>query len=182
MKLMISLGLLGLVFANASWAKMNLKPGIWEIKSTMTLDGKKMDPQAELKKAMADLPPEQQKMMKEMIDTMAKEKGVRHGGDGMQLCLDEKALNSPKSLVGNEDNQDCDYKIDDKDPKNISMSFTCKDGSHGQGSWNLSSETEYKGKMDVESKDHKKSSMDYKAKFVSADCKGLKPISSQPKK
>lgn len=163
-------------------AKLGLKTGLWEIESSFNSEGKTIDPQAQMREAMAKMPPDQAKKMKEMMAQMGKSHGVSVGPTGHRICLDDLSLSSAQNLSPQDERKNCEYKIDEKNPKIITMSFNCKDGATGKGNWELFSDLAYKGSMSFLDKNQKRGSVSFNGKFLGSDCQGLKPVGTHTNK
>ncbi len=159
-------------------AAQNLKPGLWEISNKMSGNAEMSSAMADAQKAMASLPPEQRKMMEEM---MAKQ-GVRMGGGAggamaVQVCMSKEMVerNELPAQQG-----DCKTTSQGRSGNTMKMAFTCTNPpSSGEGQVTFISSDAYSSKMNVTTVvngKQEKMTMDGSGRFVSADCGTLKPM------
>ena len=154
---------------------IGLNPGLWEVKVKIKNGDQEVDPQAEVKKAMANMPPEQRKQMEAVLA----QHGAAMGGDsGMKVCFTAEQLADGKFL-GHRPHDNCESSITHQSSSQVAMSFKCKDGTNGSGEWKLDGKTTYSGHMKMTKKDGKLTEITQVGKFVSADCGNVKSFSSQ---
>ncbi len=134
---------------------------------------REIDPQAELKKAMGQMSPEQQKQMMAMMGKSGLNLAPS-GNGGTQICYTKDLLSQMQNL-GHDPSRNCESKITEQNSKRMAMDFTCKDGSTGKGEWNFKSSNAYEGKMQF-TKDGRVSEVTQKAKFLSSNCGNIKPF------
>jgi hypothetical protein len=173
------------VFACAAGAQ-SLKPGLWEINQKMQMSGAQGDRMAQMQQQMANMPPEQRKMMEEM---MAKQ-GVKMGqggpgGGGMsiQMCMTKEMAehNEVQAQRG-----DCKTTQQSRSGSTMKMAFTCTNPpSSGEGEVTFASPESYHMKMmvntQVEGKPQKMN-MDATGKWLGSDCGNIKPRVPSTKK
>lgn len=154
---------------------MNMKPGLWEIKTKMkSAKGETTDPMAHMKEAMAKMPPAQRKQMEAM---MAKN-GTVFGGEGIKTCYTKESLNDDAALMNQKKGPSkCTTKILEKSSSKTKMEFSCEDGSKGTGEWNFSGNEKYNGVMKLTTAKGQTSEILHDANFISSDCGNVKPIS-----
>lgn len=173
LSLKTSLILSSLIFTSTAMAfKFDLKPGLWEVSHKSEMGGK--DLSAQMKKAeeaMKKMPPEQRKMMEQMM----KSKGVDvSGGPGkIKVCYTNEMIEK-RSLMQGQTNCKIENQKDLSD--GISFEFKCENGS-GKAEYHLKGNTAYNGKMDIQSK-RGNMKMNFDGKFLTADCGDVKPIQS----
>lgn len=159
-------------------AAQNLKPGLWEISNKMSGNAEMSSAMADAQKAMASLPPEQRKMMEEM---MAKQ-GVRMGGGAggamaVQVCMSKEMVerNELPAQQG-----DCKTTSQGRSGNTMKMAFTCTNPpSSGEGqvvftspeaySMKMASTTTVKGKPE-------KMDMQTSGRWLGGDCGTVKPF------
>lgn len=171
MKLLITLFTLSLSLA--AHASFELTPGLWDVKYTIKTDGKTFDPQAEIKKAMDKMTPEQRKQMEAMLS-----KAGNHSisADGMKICLTKEMLAKDNALM-QKDNKDCKMNFTEKSPTKISAKFTCKNGTTGTANWNFKSAGKaYDGQVTVTQSKTESAEITHEGTWASADCGKVKPI------
>lgn len=157
---------------NAQAFNFNLKPGLWEVTHKTEMDGK--DLSAQMKKAeaaMKKMSPEQRQMMEQMM----KSKGVDvSGGPGKIKVCYTKEMIEKRSLMQGQANCKIENQKDLND--GISFEFKCDSGT-GKAEYHLKNDTNYFGKMDVQSK-RGNMKMDFNGKFLATDCGDVKPMQS----
>ena len=162
----------------------NLKPGLWEINSTMQSDSGEMEKSiADMQKQMAAMPPEQRQIMQEM---MARQ-GVRMGSSGPG-AIDIKVCMTREMVERNEiatPQGDCKNTYAPRSGNAMKMSFVCTDPpSSGQGQVNFLNPQAYTTKLTVNTRVNgkdEKVSMDGQAKWLASECGTIKPLGSVKK-
>ncbi len=154
-------------------AFLNMKPGLWEVKTKMkTLSGDQ-DPMARMKQSMAKMPPEQRKQIEEM---MAKH-GLSINGSTIKICYTKDMLKDAEAMAKNHQQRaGCTNRIINQTSTNFSMSFSCEDGSNGTGNWAIHGNESYDGVIKFTDKKGKHSEINHTAKFISSDCGEVKPL------
>lgn len=166
-----------IVLFNAPAGAQALKPGLWENSFTMkSTSGGMEKAMAEMQAQMAKMPPEQRKMMEQM---MAKQ-GVGMGpkGNTVKFCMtpEDAARQELPAADGN-----CKQKITRRSGNTLAMSFTCTGNppSTGEGEYTVVSDTAYSGKSVVNTTVNGKPErmdMTVAGKWLAADCGAIKPI------
>ena len=158
-----------------------LKPGLWEVSNTMQSGSGEMDKaMAQMKQEMESMPPEQRKMMQDM---MAKQGvGVGAGGMTVKICMTKEMIE--RNDIGTQEG-DCKTSHSPWVGNTMKMSFTCtKPPSSGEGQISVVSPQAYNVKMTVNTASKGKPermAMDSKGKWLSAECGAIKPA-GMPKK
>lgn len=174
MKILISLSSIALLTsASALAAPVPITPGLWEVTMKVNAGGKDIDPQAELKKAMEKMTPEQRKQVEMMIASS----GAAFDEEGLKICYAKEQLADAK-VLGHDPRQSCTSKLTSQTKDKIAMTFKCEDGSTGKGEWNISKPTAYTGHMDFVRQNGKKTRIDQVARFVNAECGTVKPFAA----
>lgn len=168
------------VFASAAGAQ-SLKPGLWEITNKMQSGSGQMEQQmAQMQQQMASMPPDQRKMIEEM---MAKQ-GVKVGGGGMsvKVCM-TKDMVERNELPAQQG--DCKTTQQSRTGNTMKMAFTCTNPpSSGEGHVTFASPEAYSMQMAVNTTVQgkpEKVNMDGSGKWLGADCGSIKPA-AMPKK
>lgn len=163
-----------LVFASPfAHSALNMKPGLWGLDMKVLHNGKEFNPAAEMQKAMAKMPEAQRKKMMEMMGEKANV-GVGKNGE-TEVCYSKKILENPESL-GNQSGQKCDTKVVTQTADKVVTKFKCEDGSSGDASWTFSSPVNMTGLVNLVDPKGRASQINYKGKFIKADCGKIKPI------
>jgi len=168
-----------LAFSGAALAQsIQIKAGLWE----HGYDMKSSDPRVEaamkqMQQSMASLPPDQRKMMEDM---MAKQGvGIGPKGNTVRVCMTQADVERGPS----QPEPGC-TQTSKRNGNAWSMSFQCKGPppSSGEGQVTLLSPTAYQGQFDirvVEDGKPMKMQMSQRGKWLGADCGNVKPISSR---
>ncbi|ROZ78690.1 DUF3617 domain-containing protein [Ramlibacter sp. WS9] len=179
--LLVAAGMVAFVgTANAQ----NLKPGLWEITNKMQTAGGQMEQQmADMQKQMAAMPPEQRKMMEEMMAQRGmKMGGGAGGGMAIKICL-TKEMVEKNELPAQQG--DCKTTQQSRTGNSMKMAFACTNPpSSGEGHVVFTSPEAYHSKMvittAVQGKPEKITS-EGNGKWLGADCGTIKPM-MPPKK
>ena len=160
----------------------SMKPGLWEINNKMQSDNPEMAAQmAKMKEQIAAMPPEQRKMMEEMV---AKRGGHMPGmgGDGSivtKMCMTKEMAARHEVPVQHDATHDCTHTRTPGLGKTMKVSFTCtKPPSSGEGEMSFG-DGSYAMKMTVTSNRKGKPEtmhMDVSGKWLGADCGDVKPF------
>lgn len=174
MKTLLLFTAVSLALSLSAFAAENpLKPGLWEMSSTMKMGDKKINPQLEMEKAVANLPAEQRKRMAEMMAKSGGGSNVSSGG-WVKVCYTREML--ARKDFGTEARRECTSTIKEQTAKRMTVDFKCQDGSTGSGEWNFLSPALYDGKMKFVQKSGEKSEMTVSGRFIKDDCGDVKPI------
>lgn len=173
------------VTAGASFgaSAQNLKPGLWEITHKMQGGGADMAAaMADMQREMASMPPEQRKMMQEMMAKQGVQMGAGGpGGMSARVCMTKEMVerNEIPARQG-----DCRTTQQSRSGNTIKMAYTCTHPpSSGSGQVTIKSPEAYTMQMRMTSKiDGKSETMEMSGagKWLSADCGSVKPM--QPPK
>lgn len=151
---------------------VEMLPGLWEFSSDeIEVNGMQMPGVAEMIEQMEDLPPEQKKMMEDMLA----EQGVELGARGMRICLSEAQVKSRKLPF--QDEPGCSQEVTEQTERNWTFTFQCDDAK-GRGETRLISEREVSSLIESEYRVGDQqgiSSMKSQGKWVSTDCGSLEP-------
>lgn len=171
------------VFAACSIAMsafaQDLKPGLWEISNKLSSASGEMEKaSAEMQAQMAGMPPEQRKMMEDM---MAKQ-GVKMGGGApgdmvVKTCMTQEQVerNELPAQQGK-----CKSKTQPRAGNVVKMSFTCTDPpSSGDAVYTFVSPEAFTSKVVVRSSAQGRAetmNMNAKGRWLGADCGTVKPM------
>lgn len=161
MKLLLSLVFLMIPSLVLS-AQLDMKPGLWEIEMVIEMNGKKVDPMAEMRKAMEKMPKAQQEMMMKQMGKVKQ--------NFTEICYTKEMLNAPEKFRADEDDKECDYKIKKQTATSLDMDFTCKDGSKGTTLVTVNNKNSYKMVTKATGPKGEKVGMNYSGKFKQASC------------
>ena len=178
MKSRHALAVLALAALSTGAFAQNMKPGLWEVTSNMkTGSGEMEKARAQMQQQMASMPPEQRKMMEEM---MAKQ-GMKMGAGGatsVRMCMTKEMAARNQLPVQNQGT--CTTTQSPISGGRMKFSFTCKNPpSSGSGEVSFTGDTAYSMKMKATSTiQGKPQDIDMAAtgKWIGADCGNIKPI------
>jgi len=162
-----------------------MKPGLWEISHKMQSNGGELGAKmAAAQEQMAKLPPEQRKMMEDMMAKQGVTMGAGGPGGGMtmKICMTKEMTERDEVPAGQ---GDCTSTKSPRVGNTMKIAFTCtKPPSSGEGQITFNGSDAYAMKMTVNTTvkgQPQKMDMDSSGKFLSADCGSVKPI-ALPKK
>lgn len=154
-------------------AQQKLAPGLWETK--MNVGGKDMEAaMARARAQMAQMPPEQRKMME---SAMAKQGVGLTGAGGIRYCLGKEQ--AERGDVPQDKDGRCKRDSVKTSGNTTSFAFTCTEPpSKGEGTITFTSDKAYSMKMNVTSTidgQTRTTEMTQNATWLGADCGDLKP-------
>jgi hypothetical protein len=165
-----------LVSAEAS-AQTRMRPGLWEHSFTMKSQSGQMEKaMSDMQQQMASMPPEQRKMMEEM---MAKQ-GMNMGAQGrsVRMCITKEQ--AERDELPQQDGS-CNQQVVQRSSNMIKVKFTCTGNppASGESEVTFSSPTAYTGKSIVNTTVDgrpERMMMDQTGKWLSPDCGNVKPM------
>lgn len=173
-----------LVLASFGVGAQSLKPGLWETSNKIQM-GAAMDKEmAQMQQQMASMPPEQRKMM---TDMMAKQgvgmgAGAAPGTTSVRICMTKEMAERNEIPAGQ---GDCKSTVSPRSGNTMKFSFRCVNPpSSGEGEISFLSPEAYTTKMTVSTTTQgkpEKMSMEGSSKWLSADCGAVKPMSATKK-
>jgi hypothetical protein len=193
------------VSLNAQAIHVDMKPGLWEHSfkftegsmGTITSAQQEQMTKAmeEMKKQMASLPPEQRKMMEDMMAKQGikvSDKGIDMAAQGVHISKDGTTV---KACITQEDinrgdmpqaDENCEQNITQVSATSFKATYVCKGEhpSHGEGEMTFQSDKAYTGKMKFTSEMNKKQETmegESSGKWLSSDCGTIKPYSAKAK-
>ena len=163
MKPIIPLCTAALLFGALPVQALEMLPGLWEFSSdNIEVDGTQMPGMAEMVEQMKGLPPEQKKMMEEMLAAQ----GVELGAGGVRMCLSEAQVKSRELPF--QDEPGCSQELVERTDSLWKFTFDCPDAK-GKGETRLI-ESDYRvGTQEGNSR------MQSLGKWLGKDCGSLKP-------
>ncbi len=157
-----------------------MKPGLWEITNNMQSGGKDLTAaMAGMQKQMAAMPPEQRKMMEDMMAKQGVKIGAGSGG-GMtvKMCMTQEMVD--RNQISPPHQGDCTNTASPRVGGAMKFAFKCtKPPASGQGEVNFSSSEAYTMKMTTTtSAGGAERTMDMQAsgKWLGSNCGDIKPI------
>lgn len=170
---------LGLLAASASLAQpAKMQPGLWEQQVTMKSASGQMEAQmAQMQQQMASMPPEQRKMVEQMMARQGVGMGAAGQPHTVRLCITPEQ--AERQDVAQHDGN-CKQELLQRSGSTLRYRFTCtgENAATGEGEYTLASPASYSGKasvvMQVKGKPEKMD-MTAQGRWVSADCGAIKP-------
>ena len=166
---------LALFGASITVHAQRLSPGLWETTMAMKAQGGEMEAAgAKMQEQMAAMPPEQRKMMEEM---MAK-RGVAVSGGGMNTsvrsCISKERAERGDLPEQGERERNCKRDSVERSGSTVKFKISCSNPpSTGAGEFTFSSDKAYSGKLVFDTQAHGKPQrmeMQQQAKWLGADC------------
>jgi len=177
--LVLSTALLTALVAGAQ--PQSLQPGLWEFTTRMSGAGASETNAAmqKMQKEMAAMPPEQRKMMQDMMAKQGLQMGTAGGGAmTMKVCLTQELLDRNELASGQRG--DCKNTWSPRSGNTMKFSFTCNNPpGNGEGEVTFISRESYTSRMSVTtSASGKPEKMDINGsgKLLGKDCGTLKPL------
>ena len=172
-----SLAIATLLITALPAAAQNMKPGLWEVQNKMGGEqGAQMAAaQAQMQQQMTSMPPEQRKMMQDM---MAKQ-GVNMapgagGGMAVRICVTKEMASRNEAPA---QRGDCKQEQFQRSGNTTKFKFTCNNPpSSGEGTVTLHNPESYTMHMKMTGGRQGPMTMDAQGKFISSDCGSVKPI------
>lgn len=202
MKLRLVAGLVvfSSVSLNAYALKVDMKPGLWEhafkfdkgsLGAVSGVQPEQISAALEgMKQQMANLPPEQRKMMEDMMAKQGikvSDKGIDMAAQGLSITKDGTKVNAciTQAEIDRgempQTDENCEQKITQVSPKFFKATYSCK-GEHpsqGEGEITFQSDKAYTGKMKMVTQINGKSETiqgSQTGKWLSSDCGDIKPL------
>ncbi len=177
---LISVALASGAFGAAAQA---LKPGLWEINNKMSSSSGEMEKaMAEAQKQLASMPPDQRKLMEDMMAKQGVGMGAGAGATSVKVCMTKEMVE--RNEVATQQG-DCKHTSSPRTGNTLKFSFVCsKPPSTGEGQVTFVSPEAYTMKMTLSSTANgkpEKMKLDASGKFLSAECGSIKPL-AMPKK
>ena len=183
----LSSGLLGLLLLGAAGlaSAQTMKPGLWEVNTKMQGQngGADMsDAMAKAQKRMESLPPEQRKMVQDMMAKQGIQMSSNGTGGGMtiKMCLTQEMVERNEITSQHTETQkDCTHTRSPRSGNTMQFSFTCTNPARsGEGTVTFTSPEAYSMTMDSTSTIHgapQKMSMQTNSRWLGSDCGDVKP-------
>jgi hypothetical protein len=163
----------GLALAQAQ----KMRPGLWEHSFTMKSQSGQMEKaMSEMQQQLASMPPDQRKMMEQMMAQQGRGMGAK--GSSIQMCITKEQAERdevPQQEGG------CSQQVMQRTANTIKVKFSCTGNppTSGESEVTFASPTAYTGKSvvntTVEGKPERMT-MDQSGKWLSADCGSIKPM------
>ena len=186
MKTKILLATAGLAVLSLPALSQSMKPGLWEISNKMQgAGGGQVDQaMAQAQKEMANMPPDQRKMVEEMMAKRGVKMGAGGPGGGMsvRVCMTREMVE--KNEVPTQ-RGDCKNTQQSRSGNTMKMAFVCTNPpSSGEGQITFVSNEAYNMQMAVSTQVQgkpEKVNMESSGKWLGGDCGDIKPMAAPRK-
>lgn len=154
-----------------------IKPGLWEVKQKPQLDPARQAQMDEAQKQLANLPPEQRKMMEQMMAQRGISMNFAESGMAIKICIspEQAAKNSPPVDTQGK----CKHDIS-RNGANTLVRFSCTEPvMEGESQITAKGGDSYTSITRVTSQRHGKvetMSTHGEGRWLGSDCGGLKPV------
>lgn len=155
------------------------RPGLWEMNSKMGGNPEIDAAMAQMQKQMASMPPEQRKMMEDMMAKQGVNIAAGPGGTmAMKVCITPEM--AARQEMPTQTEGDCKTTITSRSANGMKMNFVCQNPpSSGEGTYTFNGDTSYTMKMVMQSVQNGKPqnvTIDGQGKWLSKDCGAIKPM------
>jgi len=188
MKLTIAIAAVLLATSAATASAQTMKPGLWEITTQMQGgSGEMAGAMAQAQKQMESMPPEQRKMMQDMMAKQGVQMGAS-GGGGMtvKICMTQEMVDRNEVSARQSTSQsDCTHTNSPRVGNTMKFSYVCaKPPSSGEGQVTFTSPEAYNMKMTTTGTlrgKPEKMEMQTAGRWLGSNCGTVKPL-EMPKK
>jgi len=164
-------------------AQQSMKPGLWEISNKMGGSPEMDQAMAKMQAQMASMPPEQRKMMQDMMAKQGVNIGTSASGAmSVKICITQEMIdnNELSAPAG-----DCKTTSSPRVGNSMKLSYVCtKPPSSGEGQVTFAGPEAFNSRMTVNttaSGKTEKMTLEGQGKWLSAECGAIKPV-ARPKK
>lgn len=165
----------GVLASQALAQAQKMQPGLWEHSFTMKTQGGQMEnAMAQMQQQLANMPPEQRKMVEQM---MAKQGlGMGNKANSVKVCISKEQA----ELDRMPQQEGCTQKVERLNASTVKVAFECKGNppSSGEGTLTFSKPTAYTGQFKVKTvvnNQPEQIDMAQSGQWLAADCGNLKP-------
>ncbi|HMN92133.1 MAG TPA: DUF3617 domain-containing protein [Hydrogenophaga sp.] len=175
--------LLALVLASlacsAGWAQ-TIRPGLWEVSQRVSGNPEMDAAMARMRQQMAAMPPEQRKMMEDMMarQGVSVPKSGASGDMSVRVCISPEMASRqemPQQTEG-----DCTTRVTSRSSQSMKVRFECKNPpSSGEGTYTFQGDTGYTMQMAMKTVRNGKTetmNLDGQGKWLAADCGNIRPV------
>jgi hypothetical protein len=154
-----------------------LQPGLWEQSMTMkTASGEMEARMAQMQQQMASMPPEQRKMIEDMMAKQGVGMGARSNSVRVCVSAEQAARGDMPQHDGN-----CKQELLERTGTTVRYRFACtgERPTSGEGEYTMTSPTAYNGRASVVTQikgKPEKIDMTQTGRWVGADCGTIQPL------
>lgn len=176
MKSLVRLALLACVSLPALVQAQGMKPGLWEMTQKPQLDPAQQAKMEQMQKQLANMPPEQRKMMEQMMGQRGMSVSAMAGGViSVKSCISKEQAERHEMPVN--ENGRCKHDIQ-RSGRTVKSHFVCTDpASEGDGEFTFDSPEHYSNKLTIKRGD-KVMTITGEARWLGADCGDIKPATA----
>ncbi len=179
----LSSGCLGLVLVGCAGLAnaQAMKPGLWETATQMQGgSGEMSDAMAKAQKQMESMPPEQRKMVQDMMAKRGMQMGSNGAGMTIKTCITQEMVDRSEFASHHSENQnDCTHTRSPRTGNTMQFSFVCtKPPSNGEGTVTFTSSEAYSMNLTTNSTINgrpQKMTMQSNSRWLGSDCGDIKP-------
>ena len=162
----------------------SMKPGLWEMTQKIGGNAKLDQAQAQMQQQMASMPPEQRKMIEDMMAKQGVKVGAAAGGGtSVKVCMTKEM--AERNEVPTQAQGDCKSTVSDRSASGMKIAFSCANPpSSGEGQVRFAGPEAYSMKMTVKTTvqgQPETMTMDGGGKWLAADCGSVKPLAAAKK-
>jgi hypothetical protein len=166
------------VSAIAASPKSPMSPGLWEVTSKVTSDDPKVQKAMEqAQQAMANMPPEQKKMMQEMMRKQGMEMSSANGETKSKVCISQAMID--QQGLPTQQSGKCTQNYT-QEGANYKFSYSCSaPKSSGEGTYTFSGPGAYSMAMTANSGEGASAQqmrINATGKLLGSDCGAIKPL------
>jgi hypothetical protein len=171
--------LLAATSAPAQVQVQKIRPGLWEHGFTMKSQSGQMESaMAQMQQSMASMPPEQRKMMEQMMAQQGV--GVGPKGNSVRICISQEQADLDRLPQ----EPGCTQTVQRVNANTLKVAFSCKGNkddppSSGEGTMTLRGPTAYEGQFRIKTVANGKPEqldMQQSGKWLATDCGAIKPV------
>ncbi|MGZ5198590.1 MAG: DUF3617 domain-containing protein [Telluria sp.] len=154
-----------------------LKPGLWEMSNHVADSTGRMDSaMAEMQKQLAQMPPDQRKMMEQMMAKHGVQLSSADGGAMLaKMCLTPEMVKNNELPMRQQGN--CTHQRSPVSGGKMKFSFSCSDPkTSGEGEITFHGDSSYTMKARVAQGGGDMMTVDSSARWLGADCGDVKPL------
>lgn len=175
---LLSLALASLA-CSTGWTQ-TIRPGLWEVSHRVSGNPEMDAAMTQMRQQMAAMPPEQRKMMEDMMarQGVSLPKSGAGGGMSMRICISPEM--AARQEMPQQTEGDCTTRVTSRSSNSMKVRFECKNPpSSGEGTYTFQGDTGYTMQMAMKTvRDGKTESMnlDGKGKWLATDCGNIRPV------
>ncbi len=167
------------LFASTAQAQ-STKPGLWEISHKVGGNAQMDAAMAQAQKQMAAMPPDQRKMMEEMMAKQGVTLPTASAGGGMALKLCITPDMAARNEMPSQQEGDCQTTISSRTGSSMKVKFVCTNPpTTGEGTYTFTGDTAYTMDMKIHTTHQGKPetmTMSGGGKWLSSNCGNIKPM------